>query len=444
MDENLERLLSQVSVWYDHIEKFEAATVANVATWSASSLRIRNGILESHWQKSQSIYEALLLDYAEDTEAMAMLYDAQEKAIQCYGNASKRIRARMAEIEKQESTKHHLKASEISVVRFDGTRAEWPAWRAQYFAKVFDTKLEPHEKLEILSKSLKGAAAECVGAIINRDQQELDRAWTTLTDRYDNEYQLAMAHLNEILNIKPPASDSAKGLRKIVDTINQQLRLLERFKFRTEHWGPLIIAIILRKVDHDTYKEWEKIESRRTMPELESLMKFLECRIGVLTNWRASHPIRTDAKSDNRYHPYNKPNDKNDRERRDGRHSFARRENQETRSRDKSAPRPTPAAQMPAKDPCLACAGLHRLWHCRRFKSEPIEERLSQIQAWKICPNCLVENHPSADCKKFGCPECDFAKHNSLICPKRAVKRVHHARGGKRKNANSSNNQPNK
>lgn len=152
-------------------------------------------------------------------------------------------------------------------MRFSGNYADWSAWRAQFYAKVYDTNLETHEKIELLAKSLAGEAAVCVGPIINRDKQELDRAWSMLTKRYDNEYQLAL------LNIESPGTDQAKGLRKIVDTINQQMRMLQRFGFATESWSPLIIAIILRKIDQDTFKEWEKLESKSQTTDIAHMTK---------------------------------------------------------------------------------------------------------------------------------------------------------------------------
>lgn len=371
--------MKQLELWYERIEIFHRNCCENVRSWPASSLPIRKGILESQWLKAQNIHEALLLDYGHDNGIMALLEDVQERAILMYGDANKEIDTRVAELKRLDPTGRKIRASEISAVDFNGSYADWPAWRAQFFAKVYDTGLETHEKIELLAKSLAGEAAACVGPIINRDEQELERAWSMLTKRYDNEYQLTLAHMNEILNIQAPSSDTAKGLRKIVDTINQQLRMLERFGFATESWAPLIISIILRKLDQDTYKEWEKLESRRTMPALEEMMAFLERRIASLSNWRDSHPSQKDEKGDNRHRPYDKAEGKNRRDRRDNANGSSHRS--DGNQKDKPAQNSS-SVKREERDPCLACAGSHRLWNCRKFRGKSLEEMIAEIEQW--------------------------------------------------------------
>lgn len=402
--------------------------MGNIDTWLASSLPIRKGMLESHWLKAQNIYEAILLDYGDDDQVMTVIESTQERAIACYGEASRRIAERMAEFDTP--GKRHPKASEISAVEFSGNYAEWPGWRAQFVAKVYETTLECHEKLELLSKSLSGEAAACVGPIINRDQQELDRAWAMLTKRYDNEYQVAIAHLNEMLNVQTSRSDPAKGLRRIVDTIRQQMRLLQRFQ--------LIIAIILRKLDRETYKEWERMESRNKMPELEEVMTFLERRIAVLTNWRDAQTARKQGEDSCRHETCDRSSHNRDGDQRHHNRATAKPDRMSNNRAEKSSNQPK-GDKKSKRDPCLACAGhSHRLWNCRKFRELPLEQKVANIQEWKICPNCLIDKHVSTDCQKFGCPHCDYAKHNSLICPKSAVKKINHHRAGKRKHPSTA------
>lgn len=442
-EERQTELLNQLSAWYARVEAFHATTLQNIESWAASSLPVRLDILQSHWAKAQNLQEALVLTCSNEDDVAVMLAETQERAIICYGEAKYMIEAKIFEYRGAARAKRNPKASEVSVVKFYGDYASWPAWRAQFVAKVYETPLDVHEKLELLSRSLRDQAAACVGPIINRDTAELDRAWSTLTKRYDNEYQLAISHLNEILNIKLAREDIPKDLRGIIDTINQELRLLQRFDFDTDAWSPLIVAIILRRLDALTLREWERLENRQHMPKLDDLLAFIERRVAAITNWH-DLPARTRKESargdhgrDARVRPYDK---------RDRRHERSRSE------RPRSPPRAANSnggpdsggshskSQEPARpphgQPCPSCKSTHRLWNCRSFKEKALEEQIKDIEKWRLCPNCLVDRHPSAECPRFGCQMCDFAKHNSLICPKRAVKRVHHARGKKRNGSN--------
>lgn len=99
----MESLLTQLQSWYVRIKNLYDNCVCNMENWLASSLPIIKGMLESHWLKAQNIYEAILLDYGDDDQVMTMIEGTQERAIACYGEASRRISARMDELEPRAS-----------------------------------------------------------------------------------------------------------------------------------------------------------------------------------------------------------------------------------------------------------------------------------------------------------------------------------------------------
>lgn len=441
-------MLQQNLQWLEPIERqkavvarivrFQANAEINAADWSQQQVEVRQEILQSLWNAYQSFDQEIAIQNRNNDQVEMVLESLQDEAALAYSEAKRILEGRMEAIQKQHEPKKAIKASRIVVQTFGGCQTDWPAWSAQFIAKVHNTTLEYHEKIDILAKSITGDAEACVGGMINRDKDEYDRAWAALCNRYDNEYQVVMAHLNAILNIKAATKDSEKDLRAIVDTINQQLRMLKRYDFDTAAWDPLVFAVVLRKLDADTFKEWEKLETRKKMPKLIDLLAFVERRISSLIHLSESHAAgqHTQVLTENRQ----RSTDRFNRDRKTQGQANQRHGHQSA-SIGSGEPlkqgKPNSASgenqQQSSSPPCVLCGNTHRLWNCRKFTSMSLAARTDALAKWKICPNCLIEKHSSEVCTRNGCPFCDNAKHNSCICPKRVANRVHHARGRKRK-----------
>lgn len=411
----------------------QAQTMAD--EWSKPQVEVRLEILQSLWHTYQKYDQEVALQHHDNDQIILILGTLQDEAVLAYADAKHILSDRLEGLIREQEPRKPVKASRIVVAQFNGSHADWPAWCAQFTAKVNDTQLEYHEKIDILAKSITDDAASCVGPLINRDKAEYDRAWAALINRYDNEYQLVIAHVNAILNLKAATKDSAKDLRAIVDTINQQLRLLQRYNFQIDAWDPIVVVTILRKLDAETLKEWEKAETRRKMPKLDQLLAFIERRIVSLTNW--TDPQASEQRANTAVENRQRSFDKHDRDRKaHGSHGQRQQSSSAATSSGsdaKSGKSDQGSGNKPLSPPCLMCGNPHRLWNCRKFGQMPLAERASKLGEWKVCPNCLIDKHSSDTCPRSGCPFCDNAKHNSCMCPNRNANRVHHARGRKRK-----------
>lgn len=129
--------------------------------------------------------------------------------------------------------------SEIKVSTFSGKYTERSAWRAEFQAKVLDTRLEPSDKITLLLRALTKEASNCAGQAERLDALELDRIWAKLDRTYDNKYQQVYQHIAHIVHIPPILQPSTDKLRAMIDTVDQHLRLLKRFDMQTDHWGPM-------------------------------------------------------------------------------------------------------------------------------------------------------------------------------------------------------------
>lgn len=427
--------------------------------WGIPELEVRTEMLAKTWNGFHNSQQRVKEEYGLIEGVNALCDSTCEEAIYYYASAKSSFQQRIKDLTAAQAPRPLPKVSEIKLEKFSGDYRNWTAWKAQFLAKVYDTKLAPDQKIDLLAGALSDAAAECVGQILDRDAAELERVWDLLLKRFDNEYRLVLSHVNRIINYPKLNGESAEDLRKLLDTVDQQLRLLQRFNYNTEGWSPLVVGIVLSKLDGVTHSKWEMDNEHSSMPTLQELFNFINRRIGALRNLKATcsteilsvqSAISKPAEKRQKY-PYNNNT---------GRHSqydnSSHRNQRDKRFDDRKRTwRPDSSAGSMVykkehgdtsmdsqKSPCPnpLCGKPHRLWNCNAFARESFERQLQLINEWHLCPSCLIEKHAIKDCTRNGCPKCNNAKHNSLICPVRRRERqdqtnvkANVARLGKRK-----------
>lgn len=273
--------------------------------------------------------------------------------------------------------------------------------------------------------ALEKEAATCAGRVESLNAIELERVWAKLNKTYDNEYQQVFAHIAKIINIAPISSPSAECLRSMIYTVDQHLRMLQRFDIATEEWSPLVCVLMLTKLDAETRNKWETRDVMPNKPCLNTLTDFLEKQIHGIRNAQLSTKLpvqimptngngggkasKPNGQPKQRYHPY------------------------ETTKGAAGSNQNTSNPKIPGPE-CPQCGKNvnHFLWHCETFRALTSSEKIERLGKWGICEVCLVAKHKAVDCTKGTCPICKTAKHNSMVCPQNVGKRVHHARGGKR------------
>src|SRR5207249_4901400 len=107
-------------------------------------------------------------------------------------------------------------------------------------------------------------------------------AWEALRTRFENKKLVTHAHLKAIVTEPAISSESASGIRKVVDRVNQHIRSLEAFG---EPSADTILTFLLcEKLDSITRREWELIpdDQKRGETEFKKLTEFLYRRAQAL------------------------------------------------------------------------------------------------------------------------------------------------------------------
>lgn len=426
------RIVQRLEGATNNLRNFNEQINTDIALdWCVDALQARANMLEMAWSAFDKAYLEITLQFGQATTAAAT--EAYNEAIQLYTDTKIWYRNRIANLSVQLQEPRVPKFSDIKLEQFDGDFNKWVAWKAQFLAKVYETKLPVDQKIDLLSGAVVGPAADCVGQILDRDQAELDRIWNLLLNRYDNEYRLVLTHTNRILNAQKVHEESAEGLRRLIDTVDQELRILKRFNFNTDEWSPIIVSIVLSKLDKATHSKWEMDEEHKNMPKFSALTNFIERRISALRNMRGDSGHKIGAESQEVQH---RSSDRHRRDRhRNNRVSYDNHQRKETDNKEKENVSrkngEVDVSKHEEKDPCPypKCNKTHRLWNCKLFGKVQFKDQLKLIEDWKLCPCCLIGHHAAAGCERHGCSMCDNAKHNFFLCPVQRKRKLKAERG---------------
>ncbi|XP_050666789.1 uncharacterized protein LOC126966680 [Leptidea sinapis] len=147
----------------------------------------------------------------------------------------------------------------------------------------------------------------------------------------------------------------------------------------TESWDPVIIFLVIQKLDQDSHKEWETYNYKQNTDDLPSwsdLKIFLESKLRTLE--------LVTPTSENAFHV-------------------------------------TPSVKS-----CLLCNQSHTLCHCKEFCRMSISERNKYVKINNLCYNCLSIGHPVKSCRlPISCRICN-KRHHSLLHENKQEEAVAH------------------
>ena len=113
--------------------------------------------------------------------------------------------------------------------------------------------------------------------------ENFDRAWTTLTEYYENNRRLVTSHLSELFSVKPMKTESSVELKRLFkETFNplDGLNSLDRGAYKFEDF---IVFLTASRFDQITRREWKRhLGSNGEPPTLAQLREFSKSQILTL------------------------------------------------------------------------------------------------------------------------------------------------------------------
>lgn len=344
----------------NHLAK---AVAEDLEHWNASYIKFQMSRVGKSWEDYQTLKAELLAAVAGDGDQIGQIED-EVFDMSCRVEAiDGELRARLKAI--NEGEVHPITPPKIVLSEFSGKLEDWSDWRREFEAKILNVELPPDFKTRALRGSLKGVAFNALGSPVGDAQSILDQSWQTLCEAYATNTSVGRMHMASILDYPPLTDGSPTELKKLIDHIACQLDTLRKMGYQVSKSSVVFGEVTLRKVGPIFRAKWEA--TNKSWPEATEVLLFMNRNI-------AGSPSQAVP----------------------------------------SVTSKTPSSKPPM---CRQCKIQHFYWFCPTFKLWKVDQRLKAVEKWGLCPNCLIEDHTAENCAESGCPRCDSAKHNNMLCP---------------------------
>ncbi|XP_045537974.1 uncharacterized protein LOC123721909 [Papilio machaon] len=168
---------------------------------------------------------------------------AQARNLLCRDGAADDGRSVAGSICKQagESFQHNfIRLPKIDLPRFHGSYQCWLEYRDTFLSLIHSSaSIDNISKFHYLRASLSGAALDIITNIDFKGDNYL-MAWQLLCDRYDNSRLLVHNHVQALFNVEQVVKESSLCLRRLLDTINKNIRALKTLNEPTQYWDTLL------------------------------------------------------------------------------------------------------------------------------------------------------------------------------------------------------------
>lgn len=280
-----------------------------------------------------------------------------------------------------------IKLPNIEISTFTGKYCEYTQFINIFKSVIHNNpNLDNAQRLYYLRNFLKNEPFDLVKNL-PLSGESYTEALTILSDRYENNTLIMNDHITQLIDL-PTIKPSASHIREFISQIRQHIAALKHLNSNVSSWDPILLCILLRKIDTFTAKAFQMERDVKKEPTLLEFLEFMQKRALALetVDGNGHHQHQSSAPGSSARTPTTKP--------------------------PLSA---SPCAAQPP--PCLYCKysgkGSHRLFSCPKFKLIPVKERINFVNQNKLCKVCL--NAHQGRCRFFfKCHTCKKA-HSTLL-----------------------------
>ena len=271
----------------------------------------------------------------------------------------------------------------INLPRFNGEITRFSSFWDSFESLVHkNEELSGIDKFNYLVSLLEGPAARAVQGL-PLTETNYDHAVELLKERYGNKQKIVSAHMEELLKLPICSQEKTSELRSLYDKINIHIRGLESLGVNAEHYGSLLIPVLMQRIPKNIALQI----ARQSSKDVWHMTEILEIiRSEVEAREMSENVITKEAKVGY----FQKPK-----------------------------PPPSTMSAFYAKGEekgqwCLFCKGNHRASNCDNVR-EP-KERKEKLRQSGRCYICLSQQHVAKNCnRRQRCKNCGYF-HHVLIC----------------------------
>lgn len=149
------------------------------------------------------------------------------------------------------------KLQPIQIPVFRGNFREWKSF-IDLFTNIIHNNRHIVDviKMQYLLNYVDGDAKRIISHL-QLSPQNYHLALQLLQERFNNNRRIITAYINNMLDTKKIEPGSTKDIITLHDTLRECLAALNNMGCCTDHWSPLIITIITRKLDVESLQRFE-------------------------------------------------------------------------------------------------------------------------------------------------------------------------------------------
>lgn len=342
---------------------------------------------------------------------------------------------------------------------FSGDYAKWHSFRDRFKKSIHDEpKVSTILKFQWLMLAVKGEAAAAMGEW-KLEEANYMFAWNRLCEVYEDDYLAVQTFVRRLLAILRMEKPTYKGIRRIIDTINECVQQLSNF-VDTTNWDPITVFMAIDLMDSTTFEAWESMRENSELDDPSIDVDETQSQAGDASQnaagndaaggasasasdvktkrysvnipswnqvrWFLEKRARIMVHSERRDRSVGSENQHRERDSSQSSIRTGTKQKPKQQERSQKQFRPKPATGYP---PCPLCNCDHPLYHCEDFRGINLNGRWDFVRDKNLCSNCLRStDHTAAECSLPGCDKCpNKAKHNGLLCStKEANRRTAH------------------
>lgn len=358
------------------------------------------------FQQRWSAIDALHWEIDSETEGSNIAYETMfTNHERTFNNMKKVLNSNLGSVSMREKA-----TPQIDIPMFEGNYHQWVSFK-DLFQEVIhnNNSLSNAQKLQFLKSKLSGEADRLVHHV-PVSSENYQACWEILNNRFNNKKLIFTSHINILLGLPVGHQVSMNHIKSVHDTTIECLNSIKNLGVDITSWDPLLVHLITRKLDGDTYNDYvESLKQPRDLPVLQELISFLEAKLTAMESANRK-PINSQQRNyennprssnNSSYSGFNK-----NVPFKSTKHSF---QNQ--------------VAQLSKKDnvsntkkyKCAICkVNSHGLYYCQKFINMTPESKLKTIKCNNICINCLYYHDNKAWLTEKRCRVCN-ALHNSIL-----------------------------
>lgn len=287
-----------------------------------------------------------------------------------------------------------MSAPKMDIPVFSGSFQQWVPFKNLFTEAIHNNpSLSNIQKMQYLKSKVRGEAEHLIQNLLI-SSENYSGCWNILSNRYDHPRLIFSSHVNLILNLPVVQQPSLSHFKRVHDTTFESLNAIKNLGVDTTSWEPLIVQILLQKIDSETQNQFlESLQNPRELLKLNEFMDYMQkkftCGIDTRKKQEQSKtnnfPLTSKPFKTSNF--YSKPN-------------FSK--------------TTQPKISNKTSFKCPYCNSTHWLSACNTFAYLSPQQKRNFVTKSNLCLNCLF-SHGGKECTSIRrCHECQ-GKHHTIL-----------------------------